>query len=338
VPNLWRLGELMRPVISRQLATNTGFPLEAHRRQAPRGHCLPSEKAVELLLMSAAAFGVIALAAIAVFVFAQGLPFLMDIGIVGFVTGAQWDPTADEPAYGILPMIAGSALATLGALVLGVPLGLACAVFIAETAPKRIASLLRPAVELLAGIPSVVYGFFGLVVVVPFIRSVFDAAMGGYSILAGSTILAIMILPTVVSVSEEAISSVPVMYREGSLALGATHWQTIARVILPAAKSGIAAGVILAMGRAIGETMAVMMVMGGVKAMPGGHLPDGLLKPLLVFLEPGRTMTATIAMEMGYADPVHKQALFAIGTVLFGIVFALNIVVNTALKGKRPRP
>lgn len=325
-------------MVSKRVTGTTGLPhkLGPMPGSEKRGR-LVKEKVIEVILLIMASCSVVVVGLIVIFIFTQGYPILRDAGILSFVTGTRWDPAAIEPSYGILPMIIGSSLATLGALAMGVPLGLACAVFMAEIAPKRAASLLRSAVELLAGIPSVVYGFFGIMVIVPLIRDNFNSMMGGYSILAGSIVLAVMILPTVINISEDSIRAVPRIYKEGSLALGATHWQTITKVILPAAKSGIVAAVVLAMGRAIGETMAVIMVMGGVKAMPGAYLPDSLLKPLLVFLEPGRTMTATIAMEMGYADPVHKRALFAIGIVLFIVVFTLNMIVNLVIKGKRSR-
>lgn len=292
------------------------------------------ERIVRAILTGAASVSVLVIALIIIFIFLRGLPLLREVGLIDFLTGTKWNPTSvTNPTYGILPMIVGSTMATLGAIVLGVPLGIACAIFMAEIAPKHAALVLRPAIELLAGIPSVVYGFFGMMTIVPLIRDYLGADLtGGYSILAGSIVLAIMILPTIINISEDAIRAVPEDYREGSLALGATHWQTIRKVLIPSARSGMVAAVILGVGRAIGETMAVIMVMGNIKAMPGSLLESSVLKPLLTFLDSGRTMTATIAMEMSYADPIHRQALFAIGIVLFVVVFALNTVVNLAVK------
>lgn len=292
------------------------------------------EKAIEKTLALMASLSVVIVLLIVVFIFSQGIPIIRQVGLINFITSSDWNPTAPSPSYGILSMIIGSGLATFGALLFGVPLGLACAVFMAEIAPRKTARALRPAIELLAGIPSVVYGFFGMVVVVPFIR-MYLGALSGFSILAGAIILAIMILPTIINIAEDAIRAVPRDYKQASLALGATQWQTIWKVLLPAAKSGIIAAVILGMGRAIGETMAVIMVMGGTTAVPGESIPPSILKPLLIFLEPARTMTATIAMEMGYAAPEHKKALFAIGIILFVIVFCLNLTVNVVAKKKR---
>lgn len=314
-------------------AVNTGSSVLSRPKDNRSFHEKLGERCVQLLASGSA----VVIILIVAFVLANGVPFLVKTGLAEFILGTTWDPTADEPSYGILPMIVGTGLATFGALAFAVPLGLACAIYISEMVKSAIASVLRSAVELLAGIPSVVYGFFGMVLVVPFIRDVLNSRIGGYSILAGSIVLAIMILPTVISISVDALKSVPVSYREASLALGANEWQTIAKIVLPAARSGIIAAVVLAMGRAIGETMAVAMVMGGVKAMPGASLSNSLFKPLQVFLEPGRTMTATIAMEMGYAAPTHKQALFAIAVILTATVLAFNTFVHLALHRKKLR-
>jgi phosphate transport system permease protein len=211
-------------------------------------------------------------------------------------------------------MVLGSVLATLGALVIGVPIGVGCAVFLAEIAKPRIANIIRPGIELLAGIPSVVYGLYGLVVLVPFIRKTFNNQ--GFSILAGSLILAVMILPTIINISESAIRSVPKEYKEGSLALGGSHWQAIYKVIVPAARSGIIAGIILGMGRAIGETMAVIMITGNSTL-----IPESILSPI-------RTLTGNIGIEMGYASGEHQQALFATGIVLFIFIMILNVAAN----------
>ncbi|AQS59487.1 phosphate ABC transporter permease subunit PstC [Desulforamulus ferrireducens] len=267
-----------------------------------------------LLLSAVAAVFVVAL--ITYFIFADGLPVMQKYGFAHFILGKDWLPLDNK--FGLLPMITGSFLVTIGALLIGVPLGVGCAVFLAEIAPKKAAALIRPAIELLAGIPSVVYGFYGLVILVPLIRKIFGG--GGFSILGGSLVLAIMILPTIVNISEDALRSVPKDYKEGSLALGATHWQTIKKVIVPSARSGILTGIVLGMGRAIGETMAVIMVVGNVSA-----LPESILSPV-------RTLTGNIAIEMGYAAGEHSQALFATGIVLFVIIMILNFMVTLVPK------
>ncbi|MCL2003959.1 MAG: phosphate ABC transporter permease subunit PstC [Oscillospiraceae bacterium] len=249
-----------------------------------------------------------ALALITVFIIVQGVPIIAEVGFVNFIFGMSWAPSHGE--YGIFPMIIGSVTVTLGAAILGVPVGLCCAIFLSEFAPARLRNLFRPAIQLLAGIPSVVYGFWGLLFIVPFIRNVLGGP--GLSILAGAVILAIMILPTVISISEVSILALPRQYKEGALALGLTHWQTIRSVILPSAKSGIVAAVILGVGRAIGETMAVIMVLGNAVAVPTS------------ILDPVRTLTTNIGIEMGYASGPHRQALFATGIVLFVIIMALN--------------
>ncbi|MDR0248947.1 MAG: phosphate ABC transporter permease subunit PstC [Oscillospiraceae bacterium] len=249
-----------------------------------------------------------ALALITVFIVAQGAPLIAKVGFFRFVFGMDWAPGHGE--YGIFPMIVGSVSVTLGAVLIGVPVGLCCSIFLAEFAPELMRDIFRPAIQLLAGIPSVVYGFWGLLFIVPFIR---DRLGGpGLSILAGSVILAIMILPTVISISEVSLLDLPRQYKEGALALGMTHWQSIVSVLLPAAKSGITAAVILGIGRAVGETMAVIMVLGNAVA-----LPESVLDPV-------RTLTTNIGIEMGYASGDHRQALFATGIVLFAIIMALN--------------
>jgi phosphate transport system permease protein len=244
------------------------------------------------------------------FIFYSGWPVLSKYGL-SFIIGTQWNPT--QGVFGILPMIIGSFAVTLGALILGVPMGLAGAIFLAEIAPPGVTRWVRPAVELLAGIPSVVYGFFGLVILVPLIRNLMSGP--GYSILAGSIILAVMILPTIITISESSLRAVPREYKEGSLALGATHWQTISRIMMPAASSGIIAGVVLGMARAIGETMAVIMVTGNVTLIPTS------------IFDPVRTMTGNVVIEMGYAAGEHQQALFATGVVLFCFIAILNLSV-----------
>ena len=286
-----------------------------------------NERIIENIIRISAAASVAAVALITIFIFVSGMPVIAKTGLYNFVTGTDWSPTAGT--YGILPLIAGSLAVTFGALVIGIPTGIGCAVFLSEVAGKRSAGIFKSAVELLAGIPSVVYGFFGLIVVVPAIRTFIvplaqkinpDVSTSGFSILAGALILAMMILPTIVSVSENAISSVPKDYREASLALGADRRETITKIILPAARSGIFASIILGMGRAIGETMAVLMITGNVAVLPKS------------LLDPVATMTGTIAMEMTYASPSHKEALFAVGIILFVIIVLLNIVAQAVMK------
>lgn len=267
---------------------------------------------IEKGLLLSAITGIMIVLLIALFTFLEGLPFLKNFGIAGFLAGRVWDPGAGQ--FGILPMIIGSFYVTIGALLIGVPVALACAIFLAEMASQRFARLFRPMIELLAGIPTVVYGFFGLIVIVGFIRDHFGGP--GFSILAASLMLAIMILPTVINISEDAIRAVPSHYKEGSLALGATHWQTIRYVILPSARSGLITAVFLGMGRAIGETMAVIMVAGNTAL-----IPDSVLDPV-------RTLTINIALEMGYASGDHASSLFATGIVLFILIICLNALVT----------
>ncbi|WP_437608074.1 phosphate ABC transporter permease subunit PstC [Sorangium sp. So ce834] len=271
-----------------------------------------------LMLIATSSVGFLAL--MTVFVFREGAPFIARIGLFSFLS-ADWHPTAG--IYGIALMIVGSAVVTLGALLLGVPLGLACAIVLAEMARPRLRALLKPAIEVLAGIPSVVYGFMGIVALLPWIRVHLGGA--GASALAGAVILGIMILPTIIGISVDVLCAVPRAYREGALALGATEWQTIVRVVLPAARSGLVAAVILGMGRAVGETMAVIMVAGNSVQMPRSPL-DSV-----------RTLTANIALEMGYAAGEHRAALFATGVVLFVIIMALNTAASLARGRKRAR-
>jgi phosphate transport system permease protein len=270
------------------------------------------ERIIQLFLFLCALIAVLGVILITFFIVKEGWPVIQKVGFFNFILGKQWAPT--QQIYGIFPMVLGSIYATLGALILGVPIGIGCAVFLAEIAKPRIANIIRPGVELLAGIPSVVYGLYGLVVIVPFIRRVFNNQ--GFSILAGSIILAIMILPTVINISESAIRSVPKDYKEASLALGGSHWQAIYKVIVPAARSGIMSSIILGMGRAIGETMAVIMVTGNSTL-----IPESILSPI-------RTLTGNIGIEMGYASGEHQQALFATGVILFIFIMILNVVAN----------
>ncbi len=270
------------------------------------------ERLLEGVLLVCAMTSIVAVTIITVFVFASGLPLIIREGLLDLVFGRDWRPL--QGFFGILPMIVGSIMVTVGALVLAVPAGLLGAVFMAEFAPERVANVLRPTIQLLAGIPSVVYGFWGLVVLVPFLRSILGGS--GFSALAGAMILAIMIQPTITNLSEDALRSVPREYKEGSMALGATHWQTVKHVQVPAAMKGIVAGVILGMGRAIGETMAVIMVTGNVPGMPSS------------VLDPVRTLTGNIVIEMAYAHGDHMQALFATGVVLFVFIMVLNLFIN----------
>jgi len=270
------------------------------------------------IFMLLALSSISALALITIFIIVQGAPLIADVGVFNFIFGMTWAPSMGE--YGIFPMIIGSLSVTFGAVVLGVPVGICCAIFLAEFAPVTLRNLFRPAIQLLAGIPSVVYGFWGLIFIVPFIRDHLGGP--GLSILAASIILAIMILPTVISISEVSILALPRQYKEGALALGMTHWQTIFYVVLPASKSGIVAGIILGIGRAIGETMAVIMVVGNATAIPTS------------ILDPVRTLTTNIGIEMGYASGEHRQALFATGIVLFIIIMVLNSLAQYITRKK----
>ena len=260
------------------------------------------------VFIAAALTSILAVAMICVFLFANGLPAIFKIGADHFLLGQTWKPSND--IYGIFPMILGSIYVTAGAMVVGIPLGLLMAVFMARFCPKWLYRFLKPATELLAGIPSVVYGFFGLVVIVPFVRDTIGGS--GASMLTASVLLGIMILPTIVAVGESSIRAVPESYYEGALALGATHERSVFFTLLPAAKSGLVAGVVLGMGRAIGETMAVIMVAGNQARMPAG-----LLKGL-------RTLTANIVIEMGYSADLHREALIATAVVLFVFILFIN--------------
>lgn len=270
------------------------------------------EKGMKIIFMIAACASVLAVFLICIFLFANGIPAIGKIGPLEFLFGTVWRPSND--VYGILPMIVASIYVTGGAIIIGVPIAIFTSVFMARYCPKKIYRPLKSGIELMAGVPSIVYGFFGLVVLVPFIRNTFGGT--GTSMLAASLILGIMILPTVIGVTESAIRSVPESYYEGSLALGATKERSIFCVIIPAAKSGILAGVVLGIGRAIGETMAVVMVAGNQPRMPKGIL-EGL-----------RTMTANIVTEMGYATGLHREALIATGVVLFVFILIINLSLS----------
>lgn len=269
------------------------------------------EKIMKAVFFTTACISILAVGLICFFLFANGAPAIKEIGVFQFLFGKVWRPGNGN--FGILPMILGSLYVTAGAIIIGVPIGILTAVFLARFCPEKIYPVVKAGVELMAGIPSVVYGFFGLVVLVPFVRNTLGGK--GYSILTASILLGIMILPTIVNVSESAIRAVPKNYYEGSLALGATHERSVFRMVVPAAKSGIFAGVILGIGRAIGETMAVIMVAGN---MPVMRAPNELLKGVC-------TLTANIVIEMGYAQDLHRQALIATGVVLFVFILIINI-------------
>ncbi len=262
------------------------------------------------------AIGCVAL--ISVYMILSGIPAIREIGLGEFLLGKVWASTASEPKFGILPFILTSIYGTVGATLIGVPIGLMTAVFLAKIAPRRLADKIRPAVDLLAGIPSVVYGLIGVSVLVPFIAAVFDLPKGT-SLFAAILVLSVMILPSIISVSETALSAVPPEYEEASLALGATQIETIFKVSIPAAKSGIAAGVVLGIGRAIGEAMAVMMVAGNVANMPS-------LFGSVTFL------TTAISKEMSYSSGLQRQALFSIALVLFLFIMLINVLLNILLK------
>lgn len=270
------------------------------------------EGGMKLIFMTAACASVLAVFLICIFLFASGVPAIGKIGPVEFLFGKLWKPSNGK--FGILPMIVASIYVTGGAILMGVPIALFTSVFMARYCPKKIYSPLKSGIELMAGVPSIVYGFFGLIVIVPLIRETFGGR--GTSMLAASVLLGIMILPTIIGVTESAIRSVPESYYEGSLALGATKERSIFRVMLPAAKSGILAGVVLGIGRAIGETMAVVMVAGGQPRMP-----KGILKGV-------RTMTANIVTEMGYASGLHREALIATAVVLFVFILIINLSIS----------
>ena len=275
-----------------------------------------TEKFMRGVFFIAACASVLAVALICVFLFANGIPAMSEIGFLDFLTGKMWKPNND--IYGIFPMIVGSLYVTAGAIIVGVPIGILTAVFMAFYCPKQIYKPLKTATELLAGIPSVVYGFFGLVVLVPIIRQLGrDLGFGGNgsSMLTASLLLGMMILPTIIGLTESSLRAVPTQYYDGAVALGATHERAIFRVVLPAAKSGTIAAIVLGVGRAIGETMAVIMVAGNQARMP-----QGIFRGI-------RTLTANIVIEMGYATDLHREALIATGVVLFVFILIINFCV-----------
>ncbi len=270
------------------------------------------EKVMKLLFFLTALVSIAAVILICIFLFASGIPAIKEIGVFKFLLGTSWKPANN--LYGILPMIVGSFYVTAGALIIGVPIGILTAVFMARFAPRSIYAPLKAAVNLMAGIPSVVYGFFGLVVLVPFIREAFGGR--GMSVLTASVLLGLMILPTIISVSETSIRAVPESYYEGGLALGASHERSVFFTVLPAAKSGIFAGVVLGIGRAVGETMAVMMVAGNQAV-----IPDSMLSGV-------RTLTTNIVLEMGYSTDLHREALIGTAVVLFVFILIINLSLS----------
>ncbi len=276
-----------------------------------------SETIMKAVFFAAACVSIIAVLLICIFLFASGVPAMKEIGFADFLSGSSWKP--GQGLYGIFPMIIGSIYVTAGAIIIGVPIGIFCAVYMAEYCPPGIYRFLKPAIELLAGIPSIVYGFFGLMVIVPIIQNTLGGS--GKSLLAASVLLGIMILPTIIGIAESNIRAVPNQYYEGALALGASKERSIFKTVLPAAKMGILAGVVLGIGRAIGETMAVVMVCGNQAIMPSA-VTDGV-----------RTLTANIVLEMGYAAGLHREALIATAVVLFVFILIINITLS-AIKGR----
>lgn len=270
------------------------------------------EAAMKGVFFLSACFSIIALLLIILFIFANGVPFIAEYGFFDFIFGMDWAPTNNVPLYGIFPMIIGSIYVTLGAAIVGVPIGILTAVFMAEFCPPILYKVLKPATNLMAAIPSIVYGFFALRVFTPFIRE--NIGGNGYSVLTASVLLGIMILPTVIGLSESALRAVPKTYYTGSVALGATHERSVFRVLLPAAKSGIVSSVILGIGRAIGETMAVVLIAGNQAI-----IPDSLLSGV-------RTLTTNIVIEMAYATGQHREALIATAVVLFGFILLINSI------------
>lgn len=282
------------------------------------GEGFGKEQMMKLLFTAAACVSIIAVAVICIFLFANGLPAIVKIGPVKFLTGSEWRPTNN--VFGIWPMIVGSVYTTIGALLIGAPIGVLSAIFMVFYCPKKIYPIVKNGVQLLAGIPSVVYGFFGLMVLVPFVRDTFGGR--GLSVMTAAVLLGMMILPTIISVSESSIRAVSTSYYEGAIGLGATHERSIFSVVLPACKSGVLTGIVLGLGRAIGETMAVIMVAGNQAAIPSA-LTDGV-----------RTMTTNIVMEMGYAADLHRQALIGTAVVLFVFILIINFCLALLKRGE----
>lgn len=279
------------------------------------------ENAMHIIFFICACMSIAAVITICLFMFYNGIPAMREIGFFNFIFGDTWRPTDTIASFGIAPMILGSVYVTAGAIIIGVPVGLFTAIFMAKFCPKKLYKFLMPPINLLAGIPSIIYGFFGMTVLVPFVRTTFGG--NGNSILTASLLLGMMILPTIVGMSESALKAVPESYYEGAVALGATHERAVAKIVFPAAKSGIAAAVVLAIGRAIGETMAVMLVAGNQPRFASGIL-DGV-----------RTLTSNIVIEMGYAEGLHYDALIATGVVLFVFILIINILFSIITNKKK---
>lgn len=293
---------------------------ERSKSGAKSGNLHVLESVMKLIFFICGFIAIAFVLVITIYLILSGLPAIQEIGLAEFLFGTEWASTAEEPKFGILPLILTSVYGTAGAIVIGVPIGFLMAMFLSKVAPRRVASVIRPVVDLLAGIPSIVYGLVGLMVLVPFVRTTFKTA-AGESLLASIVVLAVMILPSIISVSETALNAVPREYEEASLALGATHIETVFRVSVPAASSGIAASIVLGIGRAIGEAMAVIMVAGNVANMPS-------------LFSSVRFLTTGIAIEMNYASvgSLQRNALYSIGLVLFLFIMLINVLLNTLLK------
>lgn len=288
-----------------------------------------TDRVMQIVLLLFALASILIVFAIFYFTWSGALPAFREISLREFFLTDEWRP--GQEMYGILGMIAGSIMVTIGSIVIGVPLAISAAVFLAEIAPSWMRNILRPAVELLAGIPSVVYGLVGIMVIVPLVRQIPVARNSGFGLLAASVVLAIMILPTVTNIAEDAIRAVPRYYKEGSLALGTTHWQTIVGVILPAARSGIVAAIILGIGRALGETMAMIMVIGNAFSIPSPLVENN---PLTIVFSQARTLTGNVAVEIAYATGLHRSAIFASGVVLFVMIMLVNSAARALLRGR----
>jgi len=287
------------------------------------------DRGIKYILLVFALISIIILFLIGLFIFRQSLPALRTIPLSDIFLKTEWRPTMDR--FGILAMIVGSVMVTIGALLLGVPLAIGCAILLAEVAPRPVQEFLRPAVQLLGGIPSVIFGLFGMVVLVPLVRQIKVAGNTGFGLLSASIVLAIMILPTITTIAEDAIRAVPQGFRNGSLALGATKWQTITQVVLPSARSGIVAAIILGVGRALGETMAMIMVIGNSVIMPKPLNGN----PFTIWLRQARTLTGSIATEINYAAPTHESMLFVIGVVLFILIMIVNVIARSIIRSRK---
>ena len=303
--------------------SGSAAPTSDLQEGAPKGRGAKDvlEWVMHLIFMLCGIIAVAFVLFISIYLIISGVPAIREIGLIDFLFGQEWSPTASDPSYGILPFILTSIYGTAGAIVIGVPIGLMTAVFLSKVANPRVAAVIHAAVELLAGIPSVVYGLVGMILLVPGIQKAFDLSSGA-CLLAAILVLAIMILPSIISVSETALRAVPEEYEQASLALGATHLETVFRVSIPAARSGVATAIVLGVGRAIGEAMAIIMVAGNVANMPG-------------LFESVRFLTTAVASEMAYSSGLQRQALFSIALVLFLFIMLINILLNALLKRDR---